>query len=89
MSVYAIIYILSGWVSAVQIGFMFWWDMNTLLNQYGHERSLEDRQVTLKEIIYSVIVVLCPVINTLAVVCLCIYFVVEVAPKIVVFGPKQ
>lgn len=81
--------IICGVIAAVELIILSWWDMKNPKNKYGQERPLADRQITLKDLLIGVALVLCPILNFFVAVGCAMYLFSEVFPKIVLFGPKR
>lgn len=79
MSGLLLFYLVSGVVAGVLMCFGTWWDM----------KKDPTETITVANILLGVFFTVCPVVNTIVAAVMTGWFIFDVCPKIVVFGPKR
>ena len=79
MSGFLIFYIVSAIAALIMLAIGSWWDM----------KKDPQETITLGNLFMGMFLTFCPIVNTICAVFIFIWFLSEVAPKIVLFGPKR
>lgn len=83
--------IISGVIAALELIFVTWWGMRQPLNSCGNPKTPSEKAedaLTLKDLIIGLLLVVCPIVNTLVAAGVTLFIFVEITPKIVLFGKK-
>jgi hypothetical protein len=73
--------------AGASFGFDAWWDIRRA-HLTKDPLDLEKSQVTLKHLLVGALCTFCPVVNIIVTIGYGMYFIGDVAPKIVLFGGK-